>query len=998
MNIFPERMLDGSVHTAVLVGVLFLWIAAETFGFTMVGLVVPGYLAAIAITAPMSLLAILLEAVLTHAVVSLLGEWAPRTGLWSRIFGRDRFLAVVLLSVPVRLFVESLVTPHAQAVLEAWSPGDFVRGTGFYSIGVVLVPLTANIFWKLGLSRGALQVSLIAGFTWAFLRLVLIPFTNFHFGAFELTFEHIARDFLSVPKAYILLVVTAAIASRNNARYGWDGGGIMVPALLAITALEPLKLLATLCEVLVLVALWKLIGLIPFMRRVNLGGPRAIAAIYLSAFLLKVGLALLAEAMAWQVRVSDAYGFGYLLTTLLASKALEKRGIIGTILPAVWTAAQGLVVGLLISVALARLFPPRLPLEAPPAIGNTPRSLGRSLLLAGASVRPSWPEDVDASPRWQAWLRGVADLVDTPTLTGPGQLRARGMAITTEQTASGRRCVGAHPPLEASELPVGLPAIIWCGGGGPVLVVPRPLGDPDSLAVANFLAERADVSGIVIAGVDESLATAPDVPPLQEDGVRFRALRAALGDRSVLLVRSRMNGQTSLDSRSSDASHVLAKAVAALGQVEVKFDADHGELQHLWSDLRPEDGILTVAVADLSARIAPIEPLAPPRPMADIVAERIAATPQDRIPNDDAPIEARWTSVRQVLGTAVRHARAGDIEVPGILRAYADAHRVGVDQAVDAKGHRVWVLYETPESPRGWGTWFIRTGAASGPWTVTAPFSTDEPGTPEAAWQLWESLDGANLWLSGHGHRFGNGNPHFPRLKTAANEQMAMRVALQPDPAWEASFADPPTRLLVVRRQQDVGRPMEVVILSQGAELVLDRDRQPLVKQLERQLASWPQVGLDDGRQETAALNVYSEFPVYYVNAISESQAAVLWVSPYVLDEVRGTVDHAQRTAWYDEKKIPVVPVEQAEGVPDGWREIAAPNHPAAWRALWHHAQTRAEGSLEVLRGQATSITVVDTGLRLAVVARGDDWLCAASNKAESDKPIWPLYGCWSAP
>ncbi len=999
IEIFPERMLDGSVHTAVLIGILILWVAAETFGWSMVGLVVPGYLAAIAIAAPMSLAAIVLESVLTHAVVVLVGEIAPRSGLWMRVFGRDRFLIILLLSVPVRLFVEGLVSPHAGALVEAVIPGDFTRGTGFFGIGVVLVPLTANVFWKLGLAQGATQVFGSAFLAWGIIRAFLIPLTNFHFGAFESTFEGVARDFLAVPKAYVLLLVTAAIASRNNARYGWDAGGILVPALLAICALDPLKLAATLAEVLILVVLWRVVLQIPWVSRLNLGGPRRIVSIYISAYLLKIGIALAFEALGLQFQVSDAYGFGYLLTTLLSVKAIEKRGIVGTIVPTLITTAQGLVAGLFVSWLLTRFMPPRLPLETPNPSEYTPTPIDRAVLRSSASVRSGWPDDADADARWYAWVRGLASFVDSPTLTGPAELRARGMSITTAVTEVGNRCVGAHPPRQLGQIPDGLPSVWWCGGQGPVVYVARPLGDPDALVAAAWLAHRGNVAGVIVAGVDESVARNVERLPLAEESQRFRAIRAALGDYAFLVVRSRADGTTTLDSRSSDAANNLGIAVASLGDVPVRFDDTHGDLEGIWGRLRRTDGLLTVSFPDLSrqlgAKVATVD--GPARSLQEVMAARIAASPQDRLPNADAAMEDRVAATELVLGTALRRARLGDIDLPGAVRHAAAQYGIDAQQGIDSSGRTNWVLAETPSAPRGWGTWVIRTGIANGPWSVIAPFSTDEVGTAEVATRLFESLEARTLWTSDHGQRFGHGNAHFPRLETAPLEQLAIRVALRPEKDWNADEEDPHTRLLVIRRQMDFGRPIEAAILSQGAELVLDRNEIPLAKQLQDALSSWPMLGLDDGRIETAALNVYSEFPVYYVNALAESQAAVLWVAPRVLDEVAGTDDHARRVAWYETEKVPVVGAADAPQPPPGWKPLPPGSYPAAWRHLRHHAETSAAGSLHVLQEMA-QVTVVDTKLRLSVVASGDGFLCALAARADRAPATWPLAGCWGPP
>jgi hypothetical protein len=102
----------------------------------------------------------------------------------------------------------------------------------FYSIGLVLVPLTANLLWKPGVLRGMTQLGVVTGLTYLVLTRVLLAFTNLSLSSFELLYEDTAVDFLGNAKAYVLLLTTAAVAARFNLRYGWDFGGILVPALL----------------------------------------------------------------------------------------------------------------------------------------------------------------------------------------------------------------------------------------------------------------------------------------------------------------------------------------------------------------------------------------------------------------------------------------------------------------------------------------------------------------------------------------------------------------------------------------------------------------------------------------------------------------------------------------------------------------------------------------------------------------------------------------------
>ena len=146
----------------------------------------------------------------------------------------------------------------------------------------------------------------------------------FHFGGFELTFENIAMDFLSIPKPYIILVMTAILSAHNNIRYGWNFGGILLPSLLAVVALSPLKFATTILEIVILTLLYRNLIKLPFIRRLNLSGPRQIVSMYTLAFNLKWVIAQCAEIWAINFYISDFYGFGYLLTSLVAIRCLKE--------------------------------------------------------------------------------------------------------------------------------------------------------------------------------------------------------------------------------------------------------------------------------------------------------------------------------------------------------------------------------------------------------------------------------------------------------------------------------------------------------------------------------------------------------------------------------------------------------------------------------------------------------------------------------------------------
>ena len=104
----------------------------------------------------------------------------------------------------------------------------------------------------------------------------LIPFTNFALAGFDPTYDPLALAFLTSPRAQMALLVTAAVASAWNRRYGWDYHGILVPALLGLTVLAPVKLLATVAEAVVVLVLARALLRLPHLRTLNVEGARRV--------------------------------------------------------------------------------------------------------------------------------------------------------------------------------------------------------------------------------------------------------------------------------------------------------------------------------------------------------------------------------------------------------------------------------------------------------------------------------------------------------------------------------------------------------------------------------------------------------------------------------------------------------------------------------------------------------------------------------------------------
>src|SRR4028118_124124 len=154
LPVFPEGGLSSSVITTVWVGVWVVALFNLRFGWVFSGLVVPGYLVPLLIVKPFSAVVVVVEAAVTYLLVWLFSERLSSGRSWSSLFGRDRFMGLVLASIAVRLAFDTWLLPE----LGAWANERF--GIAFdwrnnlHSFGLIVVSLMANQFWKPGLVRG----------------------------------------------------------------------------------------------------------------------------------------------------------------------------------------------------------------------------------------------------------------------------------------------------------------------------------------------------------------------------------------------------------------------------------------------------------------------------------------------------------------------------------------------------------------------------------------------------------------------------------------------------------------------------------------------------------------------------------------------------------------------------------------------------------------------------------------------------------------------------
>jgi hypothetical protein len=357
LTLFPEGGLAGSIITTVWVGVFVMCFFNLRYGWVLSGLVVPGYLVPLMIVKPIAALVISVEAVLTYLIVWVFSEkLAP--GRFPSLFGRDRFMGLILASIAVRLSLDGYLLPEFADWLEVNFDRRIDWENNLQSFGLVVISLMANQFWKPGLGRGLVMAAVTTGLTYLIVRYGLMEITNFRISGVYYLYEGLAISVLASPKAYIILTLTALIASHYNVKYGWDFSGILIPALIALQWYQPAKILSSFGEALIIYFVAILILKLPIMANVTMEGGRKLLLFFNISFAWKMILGWFILWQGYDVKTTDFFGFGYLLSTLIAIKAHDKdifpRLARSTLQVSLAGAVLGNIVGFTLSAATTR--------------------------------------------------------------------------------------------------------------------------------------------------------------------------------------------------------------------------------------------------------------------------------------------------------------------------------------------------------------------------------------------------------------------------------------------------------------------------------------------------------------------------------------------------------------------------------------------------------------------------------------------------------------------
>ena len=349
--IFPFDSAAVTVTTTVWLGVCVAVFFNLRFGWTLSALVVPGYLVPLLMTRPITAGVIVFEAAITYWLARFLSDLPRQNAYWSSFFGRDRFFVILIISVLVRAVCDGWLLPYVGSILVEEYHLNFDYRNELHSFGLIVVALIANYFWKPGIVRGFMPLMTCILATWFLVQMVLIPFTNFNVGNFHLIYEDISTSLLASPKAYIILLMTAYLASWFNLKFAWDFNGILIPALLGLMWYDPAKILVSAAECLVILFLASMILKTPWFRKLTVEGGRKLCFFFTICFVYRIVLAHTMPVVFPSMELSDTFGFGYLLTTLMAIKTHGKRFTVRMLRSNAEVSVLGAVAGSLIGFA-----------------------------------------------------------------------------------------------------------------------------------------------------------------------------------------------------------------------------------------------------------------------------------------------------------------------------------------------------------------------------------------------------------------------------------------------------------------------------------------------------------------------------------------------------------------------------------------------------------------------------------------------------------------------
>lgn len=920
LTVLPPA-LAGSITVTVWLGAMIVAVTNLRLGWVLSGLVVPGYMVPLIIANPVSAAVVFAEGIATYLVVWLYSEvLAPRLR-WSTFFGRDRFFALVLVSVGVRLAGDGWLLPALGVWLDHHYSLSLNYRNDLHSFGLIVVSLIANNFWKTGMIRGALPMGVQVVLTWLLVRMVLVPLTNFNAESTAVLYEDIAASMLASPKAYIILIVTAFVASRLNLFYGWDFSGILIPSLLALQWYQPFKIVATFGEAIAILALANWVLKLPYFRSITVEGGRKIMLFFSLSLAYKF---VVGWGLAWwqpQLLTSDYYGFGYLLATLIAIKAHDKN-ILGRLSQSVLqTSLAGVAVATLIGFVLI-LIPDPVPLAAPAQpLPADPQRLDLPLADALAQAKTTFYRtrlgEQIAQPlpnEVQSFSDGVQLLMQYRNSQDPVVLRQARVSLDAAgyQVAIARG-PGSEDILILSEREPhrhwGLYAISMKPKSPILLEVPFPVDEPPAFEAASLLLVKMGAAGFGAAPAQLPDDRRRRGTVLNSSQTIFQAFHREMFSDQVLQVRSRPSPAAQLRVSGGLPSGLDLPALRSMvGPMEVVFGASsernlqrettRGSFSELWigqgesqralvfasSVPLPERQSLPASVEATVLERMHDKQLAAPgsegfrRPALDqlLRMDLEVLTPMAKLAHQARGSRLQDAAALATLAGAVSSARAVGLELSLLSAAEGDFLALH-----DRTGHGGLIM--------------LRVGTAD-PYIFEVPRSVGERATLDTAVRLWSDLQAHALIIAGAASD-ANADGSADVLDTA-NKQTLFQLAHQ---TLLREFGQQPAVALQVRAmgiRPDHPPPGEAVLSFARApadSARLDGVARQLLDDL--QLHGLTPV-MGTGENSTAGYGASGGPQAAYMEQARDKHFAVLWVARQLRAGVHQDAMDTQRRAF----------------------------------------------------------------------------------------------------
>ena len=930
LNIFPESALASSVVTTVWIGVFFVAFFNLRLGWVLSGLVVPGYMVPLLIIKPIAAGVVFAEGMLTYALVRFYSDvLAARLG-WSNLFGRDRFLALVLAGVAVRVAMDGWLLPIVGEWFNATFNRTFDYRNNLHSFGLIIVSLIANNFWKSGLLRGAIPMVVTVGLTWLVVRHGLMSFTNFNINSLAYMYEDVAASILASPKAYIILITAAFIASRMNLVYGWDFSGILIPSLLALQWYQPIKILTSFLEAGIIILLAEAALRLPMFQGVTMEGARKLLLFFNISYLYKFALGYFALWFLPELKITDLYGFGYLLPTLLAIKMHDKHIFARMTRATLQTSLMAILAATAIGFTLQLLPNPLAPqlqaatvdarVGAPPAASLTDIVRGEKVQLYRTRLRDSMTPPLGADlENFRSGLEALhrfhrdrqpADLATAREWLARANYEVREVEgrylVLTEFRPRKHWGIYVLDRHAASRLTIEVPAPV------------DELGTADA-GLALFRASGA--RALALAGASRRANQDGSSDTVLNPRTLFQVFHQSFARRDVLQVRGytaesirAAGGIATADGDGGFAqpeSLMWVRSTLPRGLDVNLLKELAGEFELRWADSplpsvqreTVREGFAELVLSQAGMRRILSRVLASTRIRSEAVDRSIEGYLQDWLLADKSRIAPAGSNAYRAPVLEELLYFDNEVMVP-MLRAASAEYRDGhwseaglealgiVQDAAGTVGYQLLryrhrstdtdylILAERDEVERRrfWGTFVIRLGEAR-PFVIQNPRPLFEVNSFEFAVSLFESLQ-ARALLVGGAHPDANLDGSADIVKAEFRDNI-FNVAYQ---ALMREAGDRPMLVLQSRAigvRRDAPPPNADVVLSNALGTLDTRQLSPLARTLWDSLAeAGLSLRLTDGSAATAGYEAGGLPQARYLEATLDKEFFVAWVSP----------------------------------------------------------------------------------------------------------------------